>query len=439
MTEPFASNSPVAPPPPSDVNSPQDAGFEPSAALVAGAFLGFVGAGLVALIVANTGLEWTWTYWGDSNGNFNRSTIFRNFGLLALAILGLSLAIWRSILAHQQTRISIKQTDLTEKGLIIDRYQKGAQMLESTELSVRLAGIYALRELVTSDPEETYVLVQSLLCDFVREKSKNRKPDFSEITREFQKPNFGKCPVDLEVAANVIAKLRSTIEASTRLEANNNWRPNLHRANLEEASLIGANFSEAILSEANLTNADLKGANLTNVDMEETNLLYANLTNANLRKATLEHADLSFASLRNADLSEANLHSADLVDGDLTDADFSEADLNGANLTKAFFSGAILSETNLSQANLSGAQLLKTFFHKVHLSDANLTNLQLHNPQIEKIWSIEGLPPKSAPKKFVSALAVQKNFENWPDFVDRIMREQPELGWTVQDKWDDFY
>ena len=88
----------------------------------------FVVIALMALLV----------YWGwedfVSKGIDQRGVTIRNFGLPILAIVGICLAVWRSIIAQEQA-------DTAARSLQNDRYQKGAEMLGSEHLSVRIGGI----------------------------------------------------------------------------------------------------------------------------------------------------------------------------------------------------------------------------------------------------------------------------------------------------------
>ena len=65
------------------------------------------------------------------------------------------LAIWRSTVAERQSATA-------QQGLLNERYQKGAEMLGSDVLSVRLGGIYALERLAAEDPNQYHILVMKL-------------------------------------------------------------------------------------------------------------------------------------------------------------------------------------------------------------------------------------------------------------------------------------
>ena len=79
----------------------------------------------------------TWDSW---RGPESDGMAIRNLVLTMAAIAALPLAIWRS-------KVAERQAETAQRGLLNERYQKGAEMLGSDVLTVRLAGIYALARL----------------------------------------------------------------------------------------------------------------------------------------------------------------------------------------------------------------------------------------------------------------------------------------------------
>lgn len=226
------------------------------------------------------------------------SSIVRNYGLLFLAIP----ALW---LAWRRTNTATKQANISERGLMIDRYQKGAQMLESSELSVRMAGIYALHDLAISDPDDMYILVLELLAAFVREKSKLRKEYVSIIPRRFDHKAYGDFPADLQAALNSIFNIRDVVPRAEDIERAAQWRLNLSGANLSNVSLHKANITRTDLSYAKLKNSylaevDLENAQLIKTDMRMAFLLRANLTATYLSSAILDNSVFMQTNLSNA-------------------------------------------------------------------------------------------------------------------------------------------
>ena len=113
-------------------------------------------SGLVLLAIASVAL--TFVFWGWLGSN---SATLRNVVLVAAAVAALPLALWRS-------RIAERQADTAQRGLLNERYQKGAEMLGSDVLSVRLGGIYALQNLAEEHPGQYHVRVMRLFCAFLR-------------------------------------------------------------------------------------------------------------------------------------------------------------------------------------------------------------------------------------------------------------------------------
>ncbi|MBG6202678.1 hypothetical protein IWQ48_003825 [Labrenzia sp. EL_13] len=337
-----------------------ESGFQAPEALVSGIVLGFVGLGLMLLLLRANDIEWTWAYWGSNDGSFNRSVIFRNFGLLFLALIALPLAGWRSWTAHQQARTANKQHLLSEKGLVIDRYQKGAQMLESEEPSVRLAGIYTLRDLAKSDPQDSYIMVLDLLFDFVREKPKSRNQH-----SEFALKDLG-FPSDLQSALKTAGWLRKNSKFVNRTTAEKNWSPNLAGTCIDGAKIVDGDFSC--------------------VNFRETELIRSNSVMANLR---------------------------------------------GANFSKANVIDCVFTFSNLSAVTFEEARLENVVFVFSNLSGVTFRGVNVtDNIRVVGCWAFEDNKPKELPEYARSGLVYRFVGEAWPDFVDRIVRVQPNFGWS---------
>ena len=209
----------------------------------------FVGlAVLVTVVGVLFGLcSWSWIRDGAESPESNGATL-RNIGLLIGGVLALVFALWRSLVAgHQadaakrQAEVAHQQANLAQQGLLNERYQQGAEMLGNDVLSVRLGGIYALRNLADEHPEQYHVRVMSLLCAFVRY-------PFTE----------GPLPSeDFRTAMDVIGSRNLIV---IRLEENVDFVPDLSGVSFQNANLSGTD-----LSRANLSDAYLLGVNLSDV------------------------------------------------------------------------------------------------------------------------------------------------------------------------------
>ena len=261
--------------------------------------VGFLGLGVVTVC-------WHWERIVTESG----STIIRNLGLVVGGFIAIGFGIWRGIVASRQAEIS-------QRGLLNERYQKGAEMLGSEVLAVRLGGIYALEQLAEDEPELYHVPIVRLLSTFARDPNKKVYKMIDEGEGGEQLVTKLPCE-DVHEAVRAIGN-----RSATDIERENKARfaINLAGVNLNRASLSGANLSSVILYSVNLTKAsvglaNLTGANLGGANLRDTNLTDANLSGANLswvRNLTQDQLDEACADPANPpNLGNAN----DVITGD---------------------------------------------------------------------------------------------------------------------------
>ena len=264
--------------------------------------------GMLVLFAWGVCAYWAWLVEVPS-GKESGSTIVRSLGLLLIALIALPLAIWRSFVAHRQSVTA-------QHGLLNERYQKGAEMLGSEALSVRLGGIYGLGRLAEQYTEEYHLQIMGLFCAYVRDLPADR------ITETIGPSIVSPVRIDQPISfTSPPPTIREDVQAVITLigERSNHGR-----------TLERSQFPKSIidLSRAALAFADLKDANLTGARLYKADLSSARLVNANLSSTQLVGVDLNGASLRNADLSGAYLRLAKM------DHTF----LNDANLSGSLFS-----------------------------------------------------------------------------------------------------
>ena len=241
--------------------------------------------GVVSLTVAVCELSiryWDWLSIGESNASTMRNTI-----LALVAVIALPLAIWRSIVAE-------KQAETAQRSLLNERYQKGAEMLGSAVLSVRLGGIYALARLAREHPGDYHKQIMSLLCAFVRSPPVVEKGNQS--TKRLR-----------EDVQAIMMEIATRGAAQIEIEKKEDFRLNLSGADLHGVDLAAAPLAILSSSEQGLVpipRANLEGAYLVDVDLSGAALPLVNLKDArlyrtNLREAFLAGTDLSSADLKN--------------------------------------------------------------------------------------------------------------------------------------------
>ena len=189
-------------------------------------------------------------YWDWLSIESNGSTI-RNIVLVAAAMIALPLAIWRSIVAERQAKTA-------QRGLLNERYQKGAEMLGSDILSVRLGGLYALARLAREYPGGYHTQIMNLLCFFVR------NPPVDDGARDL-KASGTQLREDVRAAMLTICA-RSEVQILAEKEEFYSLLDltgaDLHGISLLEATSLGSLGSSDLrlpISSANLEGASLSG------------------------------------------------------------------------------------------------------------------------------------------------------------------------------------
>ena len=187
------------------------------------------------------------------------STIIRNLGLVIGGLIAIGFGIWRGVVARCQAKTS-------QRGLLNERYQKGAEMLGSKVLAVRLGGIYALQHLAEDEPEQYHVQIMRLLCSFVLNPHKDEDLELRHVTQALRSQTR-------EDVQDAMRPISNRSDGDIELEKKETFRLDLINVDLDGADLSRANLTDANLAFANLTGADLSNAILT-----DAHLPFANLT-----------------------------------------------------------------------------------------------------------------------------------------------------------------
>lgn len=207
-------------------------------------FWGVISITLIVGEIALVLIYWDWLAI-EPPGMESRSATLRNAVLALAGPIAIVVATWRNVISN--------------RGLLNERCQKGAEMLGSEVLSVRLGGIYTLKRLARDEPEEYHVQIMRLLCAFVRypTEAKDRMSDPKDI-------HLGKrrCREDVQEAMRVIG---GRSKANIAVEKKADFYVNLNGADLVRANLAGLNLTGAYLLRTKLRLASLAWTNLSGV------------------------------------------------------------------------------------------------------------------------------------------------------------------------------
>ena len=335
--------------------------------MVAGGFCVAIAA--VALLI----MFWEWLSGGESG-----STTIRNIALVAAGLIALPLAIWRGVVAE-------RQASTAQQGLLNERYQKGAEMLGSEVLSVRLGGIYALQRLAEEYPEHYHIQIKRLFCAFVRLPTKDQSLEAGQVVIE---PGT-LLGIRQDVAA-VMQAIGCRAESQIALERKADFRLDLRGADLTKAQFLGADLSNAMFHHSNLS-----GANFANMDLADSFLSYADLSRAQFHNVTFTRthfwsANLSGAMLQDADLPGTAFHNANLSGTNLLRANLSGAIFEGAIVAKAWLELANLSGAGFLRADLSGARLVRADLSGAHFLDADLKKADISGANLSGVKLSDG-------------------------------------------------
>ena len=185
------------------------------------------------------------------------------------------------------------QANIAQQSFLNERYQRGAEMLGSDVLAVRLGGIYALRHLAEEYPEQYHVQVMLLFCAFVRNPVEHN--GITKLDWIDTEPPHGVPPPLREDVQAIMDAIGARRKEYLTIESKARFRLNLRGSDLRGVRLIGANLSCAPWE-------DLTG--LTTAE-QFTLPLHTDLSNAQLCSAQLGLAEMQKADLTSACLCDA--------------------------------------------------------------------------------------------------------------------------------------
>ena len=312
----------------------------------------------VIFVVLGIGVSLLFANWTDLRGEDSNSTTIRNMALVLGGVIAGILALWRSIVAE-------RQADTAQQSLLNERYQKGAEMLGSEDLTVRLGGIYALEQLAMENPEQYHVQVMKLFCAFTRNPTEDK--DYEKKLDERNADRLTSPREDVQASIDAIGsrdKRRVKIEKSQGFSLN-----------LIGASLSGVHIAEANLSGAMLDDAVMQGAKLREVDFTDARAPGVNLSGALIHQQVKPLFELHRANLACAGLDRINLSGKRIRGTNLRQARIRFSELSSTLLTKCDLTGAQIFESNLSIA-----QILSTDMSGTTLPSTDISGTFFYNP-----------------------------------------------------------
>ncbi|MCK1547163.1 pentapeptide repeat-containing protein [Bradyrhizobium sp. 179] len=280
----------------------------------------------------------------DSHGSikevkFDGMKIAQQVALFLLALIGLALAIWRSITSHRQATASLeqaktaikqaeiaskqaetasKQAEIAENNQRFDRYARAAQLLDNEKSAVRQAGIYLLRELAIGD-EKYRSLCAELLASFIRSHNTDALDALVPLKdiEAMQKLADKATPAEIVDAFKSICRTRpggiDTVNLQgivlsqfrldhrdqlVNLNLNHSYlnQPQIYGLEVRSCELARATFRFGTFHQVNFEGNDLYETNFHNMDFEDVRFRDTRFWNCSFNNCTFKDCDMSGAA-----------------------------------------------------------------------------------------------------------------------------------------------
>lgn len=262
---------------------------------------------------------------GGKNANFGEA--WRNITLATISIIGLGFIVWRSITAHRQTSIANEQAiiankqaetastnlELTEKGHVLDRFQKAVELLSDGESNnTQLAGIKLVYELASDYPESFYFSAIEQLCAVAKANSNG-------ILIRSEREYADETPSKKEQLQNEAAYqvVRNAMEAFFNLRTTDNmqregdWKPPLNEVQITR---LGNHYRSKNAQNFHFFLGKIYNSKIEGFDFSGGDFLRANFGNTEFRNCKFVGASLRSCSCGGAKF----------IDCDFTDAEVFE-------------------------------------------------------------------------------------------------------------------
>jgi len=240
-----------------------------------------------ALVLALGGISYVWVpEWLTNEHRFVKSDQYFTFLAATRASTATALGAAITLIGVMTAFVTVYATYRSYRAAqdknASDVLAKATELLSSTDVSIRLGGVYALRRLAKTSPDD-YVPVFEILTGFVRTKY---PVSADRIIERETRPGNSRCPVDVHAVLNVIG------ERCWKNKEDFNEHHDLSYVRLEDAWCVRCDFSrmyfwEAHLDSVNFTRADLRGSDFTRA-----RLLDCNFEGALMESVVLDDAEL---------------------------------------------------------------------------------------------------------------------------------------------------
>lgn len=287
----------------------------------------------------------------------------RNLIFLIAGIVGWYFLNRRTIAAEENTKAAeesaqatIKNTEIAEQGLTVERLTRAMEQLAHEKSYVRVGGIRGLERIAYTEKEDNVKIAQ-ILATFIQtqaaKNSERTRKDIDTYNRSKPENNIDDFSIyraqrlDIEAAVHALANITlRTLEeyfeeegSKSKLELCDLRNTDLRGLRLNGINLSGFDFLEADFSHAHLQETDFNRANIGNIKEENmTKFISADLENAIFNNAFIIFADFNHSNLTGAKFHNTLLAAITLDECCINRTNFETSiDLTQEQINKAFY------------------------------------------------------------------------------------------------------
>ena len=193
--------------------------------------------------------QWCWL--------INNHEEFRNVGLILFGLIGAPFAVWRTMIARENTNISLHNSVTDTFTAAIE--QLGAGNKDEPKIEVRLGGIYALEKLLERDGY--YQTITDIFTSYVRHNTlstiseSNRKlprEDIQAILTILGTQTKPRKNIDFSYCHFSLYSFENTNFSNTNFTCSDFQGAKLYRAKFMDSDLYATKFLEADLKEIDI-------------------------------------------------------------------------------------------------------------------------------------------------------------------------------------------
>ena len=285
---------------------------------LAGAFLGSLCLALIALIAND--ISRTQLFQFIAADNASASELVQRYGFVIAAIIAAIIAVWRAVAADVANRVGQAANAREAERMDFDRFQRGAAMLDSERLPIRIASVITLRDLGVQQVRHRQQVI-SLLEAYVRDaraKELAGAATFVAPTEDIRTALVALFAVadagfdgSLELSDIDLTSLNMTAISVPTTRFNNTIFNNV---NFNSATWVGCNFFRAVFTEARIARSKFLNSSFVS----------AVFVDARLPSTTFQDCNFDGTSF-----SGAYLRQCQFIGCQIKDCDFSGAMLRG--------------------------------------------------------------------------------------------------------------